>query len=73
MNKWKKIIKLISKIIKVDLSNITKNLCAEDFDTWDSLSHVRIILELEKFKKRKITTSESIKLNSVKAIIKFLK
>jgi len=53
----KKVIKLISKIINVSPSKISKNSCANDFDTWDSLSHVRIILELEKIKKKKITTT----------------
>lgn len=69
----KKVIKLISKIIKVSPSKISKDSCANDFDTWDSLSHVRIILELEKIKKKKITTTESIKLNSINSIIKFIK
>ncbi len=69
----KKIIKLISKIIKVSPSKISSKSCANDFDTWDSLSHVRIILELEKIKKKKISTSRSIKLNSINSIIKFLK
>tara|TARA_B100000963_G_scaffold1809_3_gene1368 strand:- start:9389 stop:9604 length:216 start_codon:yes stop_codon:yes gene_type:complete len=69
----KKIFRLIAKIIKVKESQITKKSCANDFDTWDSLNHVRIILELEKLKKKKISTTDSIKLNSIKSIIKFLK
>ena len=69
----KKLIEVISKIIKVKKDRITLKSCAKDFDTWDSLNHVRIILELEKLKKKKITTSESIKLDNIKSIIKFLK
>ena len=43
-----------------------------DFERWDSVNHVKIILEIEKKFKKKINTSQMASLNSVSSIKKFL-
>jgi len=71
--KIKQIIKIIAKNINISEKKINQRSCANDFDAWDSLNHIKIILDLQKNLKKKISTSESIKLNSVKSILKFYK
>ena len=44
----------------------------DDFTKWDSLSHLQIMLEVEKQFKKKISTSKMSDLNSVKKILKFI-
>ena len=63
----------IAKILNVSETSINDNSKAEDFSKWDSLAHVRIIIELEKIFKKKIKTSKIPELNSVKSIIEHLK
>lgn len=63
----------IAKILNVSETSINDNSKAEDFSKWDSLAHIRIIIELEKIFKKKIKTSKIPELNSVKSIIEHLK
>ena len=70
--KKNKIIEIISKIIKTDLKEITEVSSMGDFTKWDSLSHLQIMLEVEKQFKKKINTSKMSDLNSVKKILKFI-
>ena len=63
----------IAKILNVSETSINDNSKAEDFSKWDSLAHIRIIIELEKLFKKKIKTSKIPELNSVKSIIEHLK
>jgi len=48
-----RIILSISKIIKEPVDKININSKALDFSRWDSLAHIRIIIEIEKKKKKK--------------------
>jgi acyl carrier protein len=66
------VVKLIAKCINIYPENINLNSKSDDFDSWDSVNHIRIILEIEKIKKKKINTNLALKLNSVKKIIKYL-
>tara|TARA_B100001057_G_C22778280_1_gene922550 strand:+ start:1250 stop:1480 length:231 start_codon:yes stop_codon:yes gene_type:complete len=70
--KKNKTIEIISKIIKTDLKEITEASSMGDFTKWDSLSHLQIMLEVEKQFKKKISTSKMSDLNSVKKILKFI-
>ena len=63
----------IAKILNVSETSINDNSKAEDFSKWDSLAHVRIIIELEKLFKKKIKTSKIQELNSIRSIIEHLK
>lgn len=67
------IISLISKNTGIDKSKLNLNSCANDFNKWDSVAHVRIMLDLEKKIKKNINTSKMSDLNSIKKIISFLK
>jgi acyl carrier protein len=67
------IISLISKNTGIDKSKLNLNSCVNDFDKWDSVAHVRIMLDLEKKIKKNINTSKMSDLNSIKKIISFLK
>ena len=67
------IISLISKNTGIDKNKLNLNSCANDFDKWDSVAHVRIMLDLEKKIKKNINTSKMSDLNSIKKIISFLK
>ena len=48
-----KIILSISKIIREPAGKININSKALDFSKWDSLAHIKIILEIEKITKKK--------------------
>ena len=49
-------LKIISKTLNENYSKVTLNSKFSDFKNWDSLSNVRIILELEKKTKKRLTT-----------------
>ena len=53
-------------------SSEVKKSNSDDFDRWDSLSHIRIIIDLEKINGKKINTSKYGELISVKAILEYL-
>tara|TARA_B110000967_G_scaffold209514_1_gene266027 strand:- start:3966 stop:4193 length:228 start_codon:yes stop_codon:yes gene_type:complete len=67
-----KIILSISKILNEPIKNVTMASKSDDFNRWDSLTHVRIMLEIEKITKKKIETSKISELNSVRAISEYL-
>tara|TARA_X000001036_G_scaffold397196_1_gene399265 strand:- start:1744 stop:1977 length:234 start_codon:yes stop_codon:yes gene_type:complete len=69
----KDIIDIISKNTSINKNEFNLNSCAKDFDKWDSVAHIRIMLNLEKFIKKKISTSQMSKLISIKKIINFCK
>ena len=67
MNK-KNIIEIVSKHVKVSLDKIKDESSTETIDTWDSLAHIRIIMELEKLTNIKIQTSDFGEYNSIKKL-----
>ena len=67
MNK-KNIIEIVSKHVKVSADKIKDESSTETIDTWDSLSHIRIIMELEKLTNIKIQTSDFGEYNSIKKL-----
>ena len=66
----KKIFQIVSENVKVSLLNISEDSSAENIETWDSLAHVRIILELQKITNIKIPTSNYGDFNSIEKLIK---
>ena len=66
MNK-KNIIEIVSKHVKVSAEEI-KDEFDRKIDTWDSLAHIRIIMELEKLTNIKIQTSDFGEYNSIKKL-----
>tara|TARA_B100000035_G_scaffold234763_1_gene203034 strand:+ start:770 stop:988 length:219 start_codon:yes stop_codon:yes gene_type:complete len=67
MNK-KNIIEIVSKHVKVSADKIKDESSTETIDTWDSLAHIRIIMELEKLTNIKIQTSDFGEYNSIKKL-----
>lgn len=67
MNK-KNIIEIVSKHVKVSADKIKDESTTETIDTWDSLAHIRIIMELEKLTNIKIQTSDFGDYNSIKKL-----
>ena len=67
-----KIKQAIAKILNEPEINILADSKSDDFAKWDSLAHIRIILEIEKISKKKIKTSKISELNSIKAISEYL-
>lgn len=67
-----KIILLISKNLNLDPKFITEKSSMNDFSKWDSMAHFRIMLDIEKQFKKKISTSKMSELNTVSKIIDFL-
>ena len=53
-------------------SKITADSNMNNVKKWDSLNHIKLMFELEKIKKKKFSSSQIIKLTSVKEIIKIL-
>jgi len=66
----KKIIEIVSKHVKVPISKINDNSSTENIETWDSLAHLRIILELEKITNIKVPTSDFGQFNTIESLIK---
>lgn len=69
----KKIIEVVSKHSKVPPKKIDDNSSTDNIETWDSLAHLRIILELVELTKIKVPSSNFGQYNSIKKIFeKFL-
>ena len=71
-NKIKDTIKIISKNTGIDENSLNEKSSMNDFSKWDSIAHVKIMVELENRMNKKISTSKMSELNSVSKIIKFL-
>ena len=67
------IISIVSKIIGTSEKKININTKSSDFDKWDSLAHVNIIIEIEKTIKKKINITKISELTSIKSILNYLK
>ena len=67
-----KIIKIIAKQTRTKKELINLETSAETIERWDSLTHIKIIVDIEKDFNLKINTSMIGELNSVKSIIQFL-
>jgi acyl carrier protein len=52
---------------------VTPELSADDVDGWDSLTHIRLILTVEKSFKIKFSTSEIGKLENVGDLVALIK
>lgn len=55
--------------IKKNIENVNSKNCKN----WDSLNHVKLIIAIQSKTKKKIDPDQAIKLNSFKAIVKYLK
>jgi acyl carrier protein len=62
---YARLTEIFEDVFDEDSMNITPELSAKDVDGWDSLTHIRLILSVEKAFKIKFSTSEIGKLKNV--------
>jgi len=68
-----KIISLVSRSTGIPEKDININSKSNDFDKWDSLANVKIILEIEKMINKRVNVSKMGELTSIKSILNYLK
>ena len=62
---FRSLAQIFEDVFDEDSIEITPELSAKDVDGWDSLTHIRLILTIEKAFKIKFSTSEIGKLQNV--------
>lgn len=62
---------IFSKVLKIK-KNI-ENTNYKNCKNWDSLNHVKLIIAIQSKTKKKIDPDQALKLDSFKAIVKYLK
>jgi acyl carrier protein len=65
--------KVFQDVFDEDSIVVTPELSAKDVDGWDSLTHIRLILTIEKAFKVKFSTSEIGKLQNVGDLVALIK
>ena len=65
--------KIFEDVFDEDSISVTPELSAKDVDGWDSLTHIRLILTVEKEFKIKFSTSEIGKLQNVGDLVALIK
>jgi acyl carrier protein len=64
--------KIFQDVFDEDSIKVTPELSAKDVDGWDSLTHVRLILTVQKAFKIKFTSSEIRKLEKVGDLVRLI-
>jgi acyl carrier protein len=64
---------IFEDVFDEDSIKVTPELSAKDVDGWDSLTHIRLILTIEKAFKVKFSTSEIGKLENVNDLVTLIK
>ena len=62
---YAKLSEVFQDVFDEDSINVTPELSARDVDGWDSLTHIRLLLTVEKAFRIKFSTSEIGKLQNV--------
>ena len=62
---YQRLTEIFRDVFDEDSIEVTPKLSADDVDGWDSLTHIRLILTVEKAFKIKFSTSEIGKLENV--------
>jgi acyl carrier protein len=62
---YQRLTEIFQDIFDEDSIEVTPKLSADDVDGWDSLTHIRLILTIEKVFKIKFSTSQIGKLENV--------
>ena len=71
-NDLEKIISTVSKVFSLPAENISLETSADDILLWDSLGHMRLILELEQAFSTRIDDRIAITLWSVQALYDYI-
>ena len=70
---YEKLTALFRDVFDDDSIEVSPALSAKDVDGWDSLSHIRMIITVEKAFKTKFSTSEIGKLEQVGDLVALIK
>ena len=62
---YQRLTEIFQDVFDEDSIEVTPKLSADDVDGWDSLTHIRLILTIEKAFKIKFSTSEIVKPENV--------
>jgi acyl carrier protein len=69
---YARLTQIFEDVFDDDSIQVTPTLSAKDVDGWDSLSHIRLILTIEKAFKIKFSTSEIGKLENVGDLVRLI-
>ena len=70
---YEKLTDIFRDVFDDDEIVVSKDLTAKDVDGWDSLTHIRLIITVEKAFKIKFSTSEIGKLEKVGDLVALIK
>ena len=70
---YARLAEIFNDVFDEDVIAVTPELSAKDVDGWDSLTHIRLILTIEKSFKIKLSTSEIGKLEIVGDLVALIK
>jgi acyl carrier protein len=70
---YDRLTEIFEDVFDEDSITMTPALSAKDVDGWDSLTHIRLLLTVEKAFKIKFSTSEVGKLENVGDLVKLIK
>ena len=70
---YARLAEIFQDVFDEDSIKVTPELSARDVDGWDSLTHIRLILTVEKAFKIKFSTSEIGKLENVGDLVTLIK
>jgi acyl carrier protein len=70
---YTRLAEVFQDVFDEDSIQVTPELSAKDVDGWDSLTHIRLILTIEKTFKIKFSTSEIGKLENVGDLVTLIK
>ena len=70
---YAKLTDVFHDVFEDDGVEVTPKLTAEDVDGWDSLSHIRLVLSIEKAFKVKFSAAEVGKLQNVGEFVDLIK
>jgi acyl carrier protein len=70
---YARLAEIFQDVFDEDSIQVTPELSAKDVDGWDSLTHIRLILTIERVFKIKFSTSEIGKLANVGDLVALIK
>ena len=70
---YSRLVEIFEDVFDEDTIKITPELSAKDVDGWDSLTHIRLILTIERAFKIKFSTSEIGRLENVGDLVSLIK
>jgi acyl carrier protein len=70
---YERLAQVFEDVFDEESIKVTPELSAKDVDGWDSLTHIRLILTVEKAFRIKVSTSEIGKLQNVGDLVSLIK